>query len=109
MALLPRAGPACGSVFGFPHEPHRSRCSIKLLNSKRNGLAAEFKRQREANESLEARENGAAERAHSREEFQKVAALVRKPPGREVTPAAHETIVGWYRRTAHKRALPAAP
>jgi NAD+ synthase len=29
--------------------------------------------------------------------------------GREVAPAVHDTIVGWYRRTAHKRALPAAP
>jgi hypothetical protein len=46
----------------------------------------EFSRKREALESLEARENAAAERAQSREEFQKVAALVRKPPGREVTP-----------------------
>jgi hypothetical protein len=46
----------------------------------------EFTRKREALESLEARENAAAERAHSREEFQRVAALVRKPPGREVTP-----------------------
>ncbi len=46
----------------------------------------EFGRKREALESLEARENAAAERAHSREEFQKVAALVRKPPGREIKP-----------------------
>jgi NAD+ synthase len=29
--------------------------------------------------------------------------------GCEVPPPVHETIVGWYRRTAHKRALPAAP
>lgn len=29
--------------------------------------------------------------------------------GREVPPAARDTIVGWYRRTAHKRSLPAAP
>jgi NAD+ synthase len=29
--------------------------------------------------------------------------------GRVVSPAVHDTIVGWYRRTAHKRALPAAP
>jgi NAD+ synthase len=29
--------------------------------------------------------------------------------GREVPPSVHATIVAWYRRTAHKRALPAAP
>src|SRR3954451_15968178 len=29
--------------------------------------------------------------------------------GREVAPAVRDTIVGWYERTAHKRALPAAP
>jgi NAD+ synthase len=29
--------------------------------------------------------------------------------GRPVEPEVEETIVAWYRRTAHKRALPAAP
>jgi NAD+ synthase len=29
--------------------------------------------------------------------------------GREVAPDVHDTIVEWHRRTAHKRALPAAP
>ncbi|WP_153505622.1 ammonia-dependent NAD(+) synthetase [Cumulibacter manganitolerans] len=29
--------------------------------------------------------------------------------GKEVSPEAEQTIVGWYRRTAHKRALPLTP
>lgn len=58
----------------------------EALKRRHDRELAEVHRKREATEALEARENRAAETALHREEFQKVAALVRKPPGRELKP-----------------------
>jgi len=58
----------------------------EALKRRHDRELAEVHRRREAMEALEARENRAAETALHREEFQKIAALVRKPPGREIKP-----------------------
>jgi hypothetical protein len=58
----------------------------EALRRRHDRELAEVHRRREAMEALEARENRAAETALHREEFQKIAALVRKPPGREIKP-----------------------